>query len=553
MQINTFQNTYKNFINVNTETFKDFIAKKQTQKPLASIVIDPPEATKPKQNNKKLFGIIGISVGSVALLSIITFFTITKGFSGNIGKKLKHISDKAKKVIFDLTTQQQHLTETQKIKLRISKFVKNCADGLQASSNISAVKDSATLKIMQKLKLQKIADKINLFFKDKLVLKNKNIAYNEAEIATINFCNYLDKIAKNNELPELAQKAKEILTQYEKKFSTPQHIKRSEETWKSLNSLHNKVYEALFKQKGGFLKNIKQLKSYITADLIAPRRTMVLKDLNTAKSNISNNLTDVNNNIKLAFNELKTSVNPKNIKAVKLMKELTELIDQTKTLKGINESQNREKLFKLITTQLNELLEISKNDISNTKDFEIAKQKIYKLNELINPDSYKKGLAQEAVTIIKNITKDGTKSPEYKLAIKLMNKMNTKLNSAIWQENNAYEKLAELAVGSAPADVFGILWPTALGTALVVTADGKNERISKTLTQGIPILGGVGVTYYGTVRGYTGVKNLILGLASGYLLNLIGTKADELVKKYQHQQNKLKTALDSLAKLQKTQ
>ncbi len=128
--------------------------------------------------------------------------------------------------------------------------------------------------------------------------------------------------------------------------------------------------------------------------------------------------------------------------------------------------------------------------------------------------------------------------------------MNTDLNTAIRHENNAYEKLAELRVGSAPADILGILGPTVLGTALVVNSKDTDERISKTLTQGIPILGGVATTYYGTTRGFTGAKNLILGLVTGWVLNVIGSKTDELVKKYRIEQHKLKSAFESFTKLQ---
>ena len=128
--------------------------------------------------------------------------------------------------------------------------------------------------------------------------------------------------------------------------------------------------------------------------------------------------------------------------------------------------------------------------------------------------------------------------------------MNNNLNNAIGSELNSFDKLAELQVGSLPTDILGILGPTALGTLLVVSSKDKNERISKTLTQGVPILGGVGVTYYGTTRGWTGAKNLILGLVTGYLLNVIGSKADDLYKKYAEKQSIMKTAYDAWNKLQ---
>lgn len=512
-----------------------------------------PQQEKQESGRKKLFGIIGISVGSVLLLGIIAFFTITKGFSGNIAKKLTKISDKAKKAIYDLSTQPQNLTATQKLKLRMHKGIQHLADAMQASSNISAVKDSGAGHYLKKWGLGNVIDKINNFFKNKIVLKNKTIAYSEAEIASVKFCNYLEKIAQEKNSPELAQKAQEIMKDYMSKFSAQQHIKRSEQAWESLKGLDEQVYNALYKKEGGFFKNLKQLRSYLTLDFIAPRHSMVQNDLNTAKAQISNSLYDVNNNLKQAMNELKISINPKNNRAVNLIKELTDLLDKGRGLSGLNESTERAKLFDKMKNTLNELLDIAKSDLKTKKDFDIAEKRIFKMYDLIKPESYKKGLAQEAITGIKNLFPDGKNSKEYKLAADYLEKMNSKLNYAINQEMTSYEKLAELSVGSAPTDIIGILWPTALGAALVVNADSNDKRISKALTQGIPILGGVGVTYYGMLRGFTGAKNLVLGLASMELLNIIGTQVDGLVKKYRGEQKKLKAAFESLTKLQKTQ
>jgi len=130
--------------------------------------------------------------------------------------------------------------------------------------------------------------------------------------------------------------------------------------------------------------------------------------------------------------------------------------------------------------------------------------------------------------------------------------MNKKLNIALETEDITYEKLAELQVGSAPADVIGILAPTAIGAFMVANADDKQERISNTLTKGIPILGGVGVSYYGTTRGFTGVKNLALSLITGFLLNILGDKTDKFVKSHRKEQEKLKKAFEAFTKLQKS-
>ena len=559
MPLNSVNNTYKSFLNT---LGMGKTAYTPPQNPPAAVNVGDINSqnlaasdTQDKQgtSHKKLFGIIGISVGSALLLTVIGLFTLSKGFSGNIARKLRKVSDSAKKAIYDLTTQSQELTESQKLKLGVHKGVQHFADAMQASSNISAVKDSAMLKLMKTLHLEKAVNSINKFFKNKLILKTKNVAYNEAEYATIEFCNYLENLAKIKNNPELARKAKQIMADYSAKFSTPNHVKRSEEAWQSMQGLHTDVYNRLFKQKGGFFKNLKQLRSYVTTDIIAPRRGVIDRDIKNAKANISNNMTDVNDAIKEAFNNLKISINPRNDKAVDIVKKINKLLEESKNLKGKSEANSRAALFSSIKEYLDELSHIARKDIKNPEDYKLAQHRISKFYEIIKPDFYKKGLAQEAITDVKQMFEQGAQSKEYKLAHKYMKNMNAKLNNAIYQEMNVYEKMAELAVGSAPSDIVGILAPTALGVGMVVNADNKDERISKTLTQGVPILGGVGVTYYGTVRGYTGAKNLLLGLGSGWLLSIIGTQADSFVKKYRNEQHKLKAAFDSWTKLQKSQ
>ncbi len=554
MNINSINNTYKNFLDTLNVSKQPYVTPQQSMPAAVNIgSINPNVQNNHEKSNKKLFGIIGISVGSALLLTVIGLFTLSKGFSGNIARKLRKISDSAKKAIYDLSTQSQELTESQKVKLRLHKGVQHFADAMQASSNISAVKDSAMLKLLKKLHLEPMVNYIDKFFKNKLILKTKNVAYNEAEYATIAFCNYLEKLAKEKNSPELARKAKEIMSDYSAKYSAPNHIKRSEEAWESMHGLHDEVYNRLFKQKHGFLNNLKQLRSYVTTDLIAPRRNVVNREIRQAKARISNNLTDVNEAIKDAFSDLKISINPRNDRAVDIVKKINKLLDEGKNLKGEAEAKSRAKLFENIKLHLDELSLIAKKDLKDPNDLKLAQQRISKFYEIIKPEFYKKGLAQEAITDVKNMFEQGAQSKEYKLAHKYMKEMNTKLNNAIYQEMNVYEKMAELAVGSAPSDIIGILAPTALGVGMVINADNKDERISKTLTQGVPILGGVGVTYYGTVRGYTGAKNLMLGLGSGWILNIIGTKVDEYVKKYRGEQQKLKAAFESWTKLQKTQ
>lgn len=510
---------------------------------------------KEKMSPKKLVGIISASVGGTLLLGVLALAGLSKG-SGGISKRLAKISARAKKAVFDLNAKSKDLTFLQKVKLKTGKSIQFVADSLQASSNFSAVKDSFTYHWMDKLGMKKAADGINKYFK-KITLKTKNNAYKDAEYAAVDFCAELKSIAQKiktkdpSKAKQLEEKAQQIMNEYMAGFSSQQHMARSENIWKNLDGLNTEVYNRLYKQKGGFFKNLKQFKTYITTDIIAKDRKAVFKQINSSKSKISNNISDVNSAMKQALYDLQVSVDSSNKKIVDIVKELSKNLDEAKNLAGEGEKAAREKIFKQIQTNLDELSRISVSAAKDPISSKLTQDKIATMQDLIKPESYAKGLAQEAMTDIKTIL--GKDSAEYQAAKKCMTKMNDKLNTAIKHEDITYEKLAELRVGSGPTDVLGIIGPAALAAMLVANSKDKDERISRTLTGGIPILGGIGMSYYGTLRGWTGAKNLVIGLLTGWLLNVVGEQTDIYAKNYRSEQSKLKNAFESLAKLQKNQ
>ena len=535
--------------NIKNNPYKDFINVSNKKTPIlasqATITIGDVKDTEPqKRNNKRIFGIIGLSVGSALLLTLVGLFTLSKGFSGNFAKKISNLSAKIKNTIYDLSNETKKLTLSQKLKLQLSKGLQPIADSLQASSNITAIKDSLFNKILKKFHLETIIKKTNVFFKNKIILKTKNQAYQKAELSTIEFCRFLEKMAEQNKNPELKEKAAQILENYTKTFSTSAHLKRADEAWQKMEGLDEKVYNALFKNDKGFWNNIKNLKSYITTDMIAKEKNITQKHLMSTKTNISNNLEDVYSTIKQSLKDLKIEIDPKNEKAVKLVKTITENLEASKKLNGAEEIALRKDLINKTKDHLRELNKIITNDPQNKHKLETINNKIQNLTNSLSDEMTKKGLVQEAITLLKN------NPQEYKVAKKLANNLNTNLNKAISSEITTYEKLAELQVGSVPTDIIGILGPSALATGLIISSDTPNERISTTLTKGIPILGGIGVSYYGMTRGFTGVTNLILGLTTGSLLNIIGTKTNELYKKYADKQILLKKTFEAFTKSQ---
>lgn len=544
-QANSPYKSFYAFVEKNSEIQPE----RQYQDSVATVSIGDIEdgSKKTKRDRKKLFGIIGISVGSGLLLTLIALLTLSKGSSGHLSNKFRHLSNKIKSTIQELSVETEKLTLSQKMKLRFIKTIQPITDILQASSNFTAVKDSVSHKLLKKFRMETMVTKINKFFKNNVVLKTKNDAYQKAELSILEFCNFLNKVSDESQNPLFKQNADKLLDMYAKTFSTTAHFKRSEQAWQSMQGLDVRVYNKLFKQDGGFFKNIKQLKSYVTMDMVANERKNLVRELFAAKSAISNDVDDVYTLIKQAFNDLKLDINPKNEKAVGLVKEITELFRNAKKLSGKNEISTRQELTLKVKKLLLELRAATDSFGDDKKTVSNVTSKIENLFECLSDKSMRKGFAQDIITNLKD-------DPEqYFQAKKLMDKMNDKLNVAVASEVTAFEKLAELQVGSVPTDILGILVPSAIATGLIINSDDKNERISTTLTQGIPILGGIGVSYYGTTRGFTGVKNLILGIVTTLALNTFGTKADELFKKYMEKQNELKSAFDSWTKLQAKQ
>ena len=298
----------------------------QTQ--LASVTVGEINSDVEKKNNtnhKKIFGIIGVSVGSVALLTLIGLFTLSKGFSASLAKKLKHVSRALQKKIYELSADTKELTTSQKMKLRISKAMQPMADAMQASSNITSIKDSWINHWLKKMKLEPVIKKMNNVFKE-IISKNTRNYYIKAETSNLKFCAYLDELAVEAQKagkPELKAQlenyARELRALYKNTFTSAEHFERTNNAFASMEGLDKQVYDKLFADNGLF-KNLKKYKTYITTDLIEKDRTKLAENLLTRKAGLSNNINDNYNNIRRLLNDIKINVNPKDEKAVELVK-----------------------------------------------------------------------------------------------------------------------------------------------------------------------------------------------------------------------------------------
>lgn len=482
-------------------------------------------------------GIIGWSIGATALGGIAALFLLTKGFSGGFYRKISALSEDLRKRAYDLSVDVQNKTIWQKVKLTGAKIMQPVLDSFQSMSNINVLKDGGVMLIAKWLKLTPVVDKINNVFKG-IVLKTQRGAYNDAEYSVIKFVKDTEKIAKQSGSKELMELASDIRNKYTSVFGTDAHYGRSEKFWESIKLLHGRVWNTLLQTRKN--KNISQYKDYITLELTAPKRLAIKKELLDAKKLITNGIEDNYKALKSELKHIKINVKTKDEKAVDFVQKLSKEFEIYRKLNGTNEAAQRAEIAKLSNETIDNLLQHMKDN----ENFEVIKTAAENIKNILNPDFSKKGKAQEIVTIVKN--KFGKNSPEYQTITANLEKIDKNIKNAINTEMDAYEKMAELRVGSAPTDILGILAPVAIATWLVTSAKTKDERVSKTLTQGIPIIGGIATTYYGTTRMFTGPKNIALGIGTAYILNIIGTQLDNWYKSYLEKQSVFKATLASL-------
>lgn len=95
-----------------------------------------------------------------------------------------------------------------------------------------------------------------------------------------------------------------------------------------------------------------------------------------------------------------------------------------------------------------------------------------------------------------------------------------------------FEKIRDFQIGSAPTDVLSILASGGFIAYATSKAKDKNEVVSITLTQGIPVVSAVGTSLLCTARLISGSKAMAIGLVSGKLMQELGKFIDKERQKY---------------------
>ena len=166
------------------------------------------------------------------------------------------------------------------------------------------------------------------------------------------------------------------------------------------------------------------------------------------------------------------------------------------------------------------------------------------------PNENSKGALENIMSILKGLStaaaEDGKtiiSSAEYKQFEKFAKRISSSIKRAAETETGSYfTKCAELKAGSAATDVMGIMLPAGAGIYAVSKSKDNDERVSASLKTCIPLAGAVAAAVYGNAKMVSGGKNLALSIASGIVLNRLGTYADKIYKNYKQSGSAVKTA-----------
>ena len=176
----------------------------------------------------------------------------------------------------------------------------------------------------------------------------------------------------------------------------------------------------------------------------------------------------------------------------------------------------------------------------NFKDLKLKELQTFIAEDIVKADKQKLGdtiasnykiSIKEILENINQITNAIMPEKNAKKISKQSKKFNNNLNTATKKELSEYfDKIRDLKLGSGVTDVLSVLGSIAGVIIGLSVADSKETKISATLKYGIPVISSVAVSVISTVALISGMQAMMFGLATGFVVNRIGSYIDKARK-----------------------
>ncbi len=520
------QNVFRDFTK-NTDNTRFFITPKELEKK---------EPSTHKGRN------LAFAIGSSALFVGVGFLVLMRGLPKNTSKYLENVKDfLEKRLEKSVLKGSDRWNEFYIYSIRkLNTFI----DKAQSINNFTSLKDVLFKFLMDKTKTgAKIHKNISDFF-ERISRRTVKSSYkstgkkfakmfasfdnldarllksNPDEIITIN-----GKSLPKRKWVEIAQAhRKNIKSSVEQFISAPKQINRYKQIKSTTSRLYEQFWDESFKDfwsKNNKFRRREMWQTFIPEEKISAGKTSLAEQALSIRNKITYTNADKINRINEQLKKMEELVLPSDREGLDLVKKLKWFL---KNPDGLEENYDlfKKELAKLLDRPLQKDLDSS--IIAHQKNL---RQSYFKsITDLMeNKDC---GELQEMLSIYEKISPYELSliKPQVQKTVKAFDK------SLNLETVEFFDKVRDLALGSAPTDLLSIISSGAMITYGLTEAKDADERMSVTLKAGIPIIGAIGTSLFCTARLISGGKAMIFGALSGFVLNKIGSITDSLRKKY---------------------
>lgn len=476
------------------------------------------------------------AVASIALAGGAVAILFARSNSSKFYKQINSYIQRLDDRIYDYTQKNKHLNTVQQSYVKFTQGLKKVFQWIGATNNLTAAKDVGFKALCAKLHLTKPMNWVTEQFQKITIATSRRSYENARNVADRNIAQ-LREIINGNTNAETKKTLTDLLNLLETQISDITNATSRLKRLRKIEANTADIGEKVAKEMQEIIKEPKikgeKLRLYRTEVHAASGKEALEQELRNARRAFTFNISDKTKILNEACDTIGQAIKAEDGVPKGILREIRKLIKEYSNAKGITEATDRTKII----IELNNKLTILTDNINNSKyskeTQKLFKDKINELTEVIKKTENEMGTIER---ILITLNQPGFKENNPKLfaqAKTLTNQIRNATNSAFDSELKLYDKFAEYNVGSAPTDVVGMLIPIVLGGYAVSKGENKDEKISATLKAGIPIIGGVGTTFIAAAKMMTNMQGLLIGGATGLILNALGSKADEAYKNYQ--------------------
>ena len=480
---------------------------------------------------------------TIAISALVVGFGTLALFSGGFNKGFAKLLDKWKLKL------EQKMAKGGKFKnfyryaiAKTDTFISKS----ESINNFTTLKDVACQRIMwgkngERTFTRKIHEGITRFF-ERISRKTVNASYSKtnAKFAGLNeyFTSVNERILRKNSqstevlnaIKDINSRIRHVNSNLEKGFGINASNERLKEVNKATDGLFEFFWDASLKDIRNF-KSKNMWQTFIAEDYMLPAKMKLANETGLLRQAITHDITDNYKATLKALDNIQKFVNPSDMSTNEIMNTLRNNLDKYKKLSGNQEAVQRNVLNSEISANLKKLAanfkDVSSQYNYNPEAVKSISRYVEEVENIISKSS--KGELQEILTAYKKLL---PRNEYLKLKSHVQSAVKS-LDKSIEKETVEYvDKARDLRLGSAPTDVMSIIGAVGAVGYYLNKAENKDDRYSVSLKYGIPAIGAIATSLYCTARLVAGGKAMALGLLSGWLMNKIGTSADDARKKY---------------------